>query len=93
MGGTTIVSTPVERTASSHHHHVSVARWPTVGAGGLEPWTEVPRNRETVVDVWVRCDEAAVYRLWTAAGDYLGELPTASTTLSKAALTVDIHWR
>lgn len=54
---------------------------------------EVPQNRETVVDVWVRGDEAAALRLWTAAGDYLGKLPTASSSLAKAPLTVDVHWR
>ena len=63
---------------------VRVSRWRS---------QEAPQNRETVVDVWVRGDEAAALRLWTAAGAFLGELPTASSSLATAPLSVDVHWR
>jgi hypothetical protein len=63
---------------------VRVSRWRS---------QEVPQNRETVVDVWVRGEEAAALRLWTAAGDYLGELPTAARQLAGPPLSVDVHWR
>ena len=62
---------------------VRVSRWRSA---------EVPQNRETVVDVWIEASETDALALWTRAGDFLDDLPSASGEHNSAPLAVDVHW-